>query len=223
MGLFSKVFSRSKTSANDKKASSVFADESTISGSLKSSGSSDFKSNWKRGGFSSDEPPAEVGTTVHPGVRVARALVDLYNNKDLSVEDMGKLFVCDEKKRYVFEEGMRLTPVEVAQMLLLIRSSFPDFKFTYDSIEVEANNKVTVEGLKAFGTHTAAPFAFPPGVVPPISAAGVFCENDEERVWLELDKNWKIKTCHIIAMGDKTGPIGLYEQIGGSPPGVLPK
>ena len=159
-------------------------------------------------------PPST--STVNPNVELAKKLVDVYNSNDLTVKAVTKLFVCDNKKRYIFEDGQSLKVGEVAQAQILIRKSFPDFKFNYTSMEVLLGpNTVTIEGLQASGTHTGEPFTYAP-TIPAIPATGIHCANDEERAIIEFDdETGKIKTIRVISMGTKTGLIGLYEQIGG--------
>lgn len=119
-----------------------------------------------------------------------------------------------DEKRFILEDGFSLTPGMLLEGLEHFRASFPDVQFTYTSIKEEREGKVVIDGFKCKGTHTGQAYAPAPGL-PAIEAKGTVCENDEERVLLEMCEG-KILFCQVVALGSYTGFLGFYEQIGGS-------
>lgn len=134
-----------------------------------------------------------------------------------------------ENVRAQFEDGFSLSVTDLTDALGQLYASCPDLRFTYESIEEEVSadgktSTVTVDGLRCSGTHTGAPYSFKPGVFPAIPAAGTSFTNDEERFVFQV-MDGKIQQMNIIALGARTGPPGVYEQIGGSlvPPSSGPE
>jgi hypothetical protein len=144
---------------------------------------------------------------------VVKTLIDQWNSPTINEEEFVQLG-SDDKRRYHEEDLTRgFTPREAAARANMFRASFPDVKISYEDLEVRGNI-VTVIGMKTRGTHTGAPFsAVEP--YPVIEASGIYCENDEEELSVELDDQCKIKRCRVISLGSKSGLAGFYEQIGG--------
>lgn len=152
----------------------------------------------------------------HESILVAERLMEAYNHFS-SVEDYVSLFSSPEKKVISFEDDYpNISPRLCAEGVRDLHMSFPDVRFVYDKIRLgDETNEVVIEGLRAQGTHTGAPYTFAPEVFPAIPATGIHCVNDEEVIELKL-KSGKIESMQVISLGCMTGPPGFYEQIGGS-------
>ena len=216
MGLFSRLFSR-RGGADSPSTDSPSAE---VEGSTSHKGSSSSKTKTSKSLKSKSNKTPAVSTPEQPitrskNVEVAQALIDQYNSKDLNHEDFAKLWVCTKVARYHFEDGLSLKPGDLVDTLIMTRKCFPDFHCAYKDIKSDSDRTVSVEDAYCAGTHTGEPFSPAPGM-PAIPAAGVAVKNDEERFCLELDENGKIKACRVISFGAMSGPLGFYQQIGGS-------
>ena len=82
--------------------------------------------------------------------------------------------------------------------------------FVHESIKSAGRNSnvVYVEGLRCQGTHTGKPFTIAPGALPEVPPTGKLCQNDEERLCVEIEDG-KIKAIRVYALGSTTGFIGL--------------
>lgn len=169
--------------------------------------------------------PAQVETTqkrttdvnIQEGIesQTVRTLLDLWNSPDLDEDKFAELWACDKKRRHLEEDGIQcFTARELARALIQFRASFPDASFSYDSIET-CGKTVTVLGFKRQGTHTGAPFYLIQNKASAIPATGLYCENDEEELSIELNDEGKIRRCQVVGLGARTGMAGFYEKIGG--------
>ena len=113
-----------------------------------------------------------------------------------------------------FEDGYSISSREWVHACTVIKASFPNMRFDYESIKEAGPSKVAVEGLRFSGTHSGEPYSFAPPF-PAIPATGIHVENDEERLELGMEDG-KIKSMLVISLGLHTGPPGVYEKIGGS-------
>lgn len=119
-----------------------------------------------------------------------------------------------------FDDARSITATEYSQMTCAFAASFPDAKFnTYESIREEKPGQVVVEKVRVSGTHTAAPFGgFGPDA-PPVKASNLYCVNDPETLWFDLNSEGKVVKMQIISIGGGLGgPMGLYLQTSGQVP-----
>ncbi|CAB9502559.1 expressed unknown protein [Seminavis robusta] len=93
------------------------------------------------------------------------------------------------------------------------QKSFPDIHFQWVSIKETKAGTVLVEDLQVGGTHTGEPYAF--ANFPPIPATNKHINNDPERLWITV-RDGKIAIMDVISLGDTTGPLGFYTQVGGN-------
>lgn len=105
-----------------------------------------------------------------------------------------------------------------AQMLLTEIQNcfrgFEDFKFNYESIEEVKPNEILVDGLVVTGTHTKE-FKF--ANFPAIPATQRHTILDPERIFFHFEDG-KIVKEEIVALGNLTGPPGMYVLVGGKLP-----
>jgi hypothetical protein len=95
-----------------------------------------------------------------------------------------------------------------------LRTSFPDFSISGFK-KVLSSDKISLVDCVAGGTHTGVPFGLA-GVAscPKIKATGIAVLNDPETIECTVEGG-KITTVRIIALGEKTGPPGFYNQVAG--------
>ena len=91
-------------------------------------------------------------------------------------------------------------------------TSFPDLAFGSESIKEVRPGEVLMEEMRVTGTHTGPAFGF--AVFPPVPTTNKHVVLDPERLWFTL-KDGKIDKIEVIALGNLTGPAGLYLSIGG--------
>jgi len=152
-------------------------------------------------------------------IQVAEAFMASWNNfTNANGREVAVALFTTPNATCHYEDGLKLKADEVMDALELIFKSFPDTKFAHGEITIPKDNKkyVIIDGFQFSGTHTGAPYSMVPGVFPEIEAAGTHAVNDEERIILKLDDDYKIRSMEVVAFGSMTGPPGLYEQIGGS-------
>ena len=212
MGFFSGLFKRRSSSQPKDKNGDPSSRSLTTSTSSKS-GKSNRRSSKAKKNTRTNKQHDEVEDL---RIKAAKALIERYSDPELTAEKFAEIWVDDKEPRYEFEDGMSFSPADMANMLQFTRKSFPDFRMTYESIKLEGSKAVTIEGAYCKGTHTGDPYAPAPAFTP-IEAKGVAVENSEERFWLEVNDTGKIITCKCYSLGNKSGPVGFYEQIGGSP------
>lgn len=118
-----------------------------------------------------------------------------------------------------FEDAPSITAAEYSEMVLMCAASFPDIQFNYASVREEKPGQVVVEKLRVGGTHTGAPFGgFGPNA-PPVKASNLYCVNDPETTWLDLNAEGKFVKFQILMQGGGFGgPLGLYKQTSGQVP-----
>ena len=72
-----------------------------------------------------------------------------------------------------------------------------------------------MEDVEVTGTHTGVPVAF--ANLPPVTTSHKHVVLDKERLWVTM-KDGKIDKMEIIALGNLTGPVGMYMAVGGTFP-----
>ena len=158
-------------------------------------------------------------------LKAASALMKQLNQETFMENDFYKLFARPEKRCQLLEDGYNFSTSQVVCNHRMMRDSFPDWKYTYESIKEPQPGCIVIEGVVCSGTNTGKPFA-PSPRFSPREATGKHVVNDEERFCLEM-KDGQIKTWRVISMGSKTGLVGLYEAIGGTlsshPNDVMPR
>jgi hypothetical protein len=102
---------------------------------------------------------------------------------------------------------------EMMEACLLIAASFPDLKVYWDAVQEIAPNVVMVKSFRGTGTHTGAPFFF--GPFPPISATGIYVEEDPCHMTFTIRNGKYINVEADCYSGDLVGPPGFYHKIGG--------
>ena len=209
--IFQQLLKKSKGAEAKKDSKTVVSESSNSS----NSGSANERSKAKMPSMKRTPKKIEVEVkSVSENIRTAERLVEVYNNFDR--EELFKLFTS-RKAKISFEDDYipDITPVQVADNMESFRRSFPDVKFSYDSIKEDEPGVVVMEGVKCIGTHTGEPYTMVPGVFPAIPATGIHCMNDEEIMDFTF-KDGKIRKMKIIALGSSSGFSGFYQQIGGS-------
>lgn len=133
-------------------------------------------------------------------------------------------FYANDKVKIKFEEGLEITAKSSCQFYQSMFKSFPDVEWKHNKIRGTKEGDVIVEKVRASGTHTGAPFKFVKPVdssksalflfrdYPPLQPSGKRFENDPANFIFRVDKE-KIVEVEVIAMGLKTGPLGIYEDL----------
>ena len=118
--------------------------------------------------------------------------------------------------RIKFDDEPSMTILEMSNIITnTVYKSFPDFQFSYESLRQFSPGVVVLENCQPNGTHTGTPFQLPN--LPPIPAAGKFVKLDPERLFFTI-RSGKIAEIEVVALGRTTGPLGLYEGLGGQLP-----
>lgn len=94
--------------------------------------------------------------------------------------------------------------------------AFLDFKFMMRTPEESAVQEgvIVVHDFVATGTHTGKPFGI--GPCEPIKGTGKFVLLDAEEHHYYF-RDGKVCKEEVVPMGEMTGPMGIYIQIGGFP------
>ena len=136
-----------------------------------------------------------------------------------------------------FKGALMLRSYFVEQMRLCTKA-FPDFNFTILHSRAKPSAMEDcwdiVCDLRVNGTHTGAPYCFDP--YPPIAATGISLKMDVERVTYtvsprrrksrsevgstrrsesKIDDEFEILHMRVVPLGEFTGPVGMYTQLGG--------
>ena len=110
---------------------------------------------------------------------------------------------------------MKLTLAEIQANSIF--QAFPNFKFMYRSIQesLAEPGVIVVHDFVGTGAHTGDPFGF--GPFPPIEPTGkvVVLDPSESHYHFDPETNLIYKE-EIIALGEITGPPGVYVQLGGT-------
>ncbi|CAB9502761.1 expressed unknown protein [Seminavis robusta] len=134
-------------------------------------------------------------------------------NEHASVEELLQ-FYASEEVPIKFDDMAPMPAVAVQTEIVKLTKSFKDFKFSYDSVKEIKPGVVLVEELVVSGTHNGEPYRF--AVFPPVPASGKHAVLDPERMWFTMNKDGKIVKEVIMALGNLTGPPGMYISIGGN-------
>lgn len=106
-------------------------------------------------------------------------------------------------------------PVNALFLLTEIRKvylSFPDVEFKRESIKEVRPGEILVEEMEVTGTHTGEAYQF--AHFPPVPTTHKHVVLDRERLWFTL-KDGKIEKLEVVALGNLTGPPGMYISVGG--------
>ena len=181
------------------------------SASRKSKGSKSKSSKCK--GSSTKKGSTSIPTTVagRSCTDNEQVAVDLMKGLATADASLFNLFTSKDMK-VAFEDGQTMPVAAFVMTSNSIRKSFPDIVFQYEKIKETKPGRVLVDNYVVSGTHTGEPYGF--GPYPKIPAAGKHVVNDPGRIWVQVEDG-KITKMDVISLGDKTGPPGLYQQIGG--------
>lgn len=169
-----------------------------------------FSRGWQTDSPKEDSTVVTSEVVVEPRI-VARTNELLGHMNNMDVEGIMALFHPDIDVR-LKENPMRGEDV-VAQWQAL-SASFTECDFRQTTPTKLTDPKTTEVNIRFSGTHTGAPFGF--GPYPAIEAKGIKCVNDPETFVFHWEDE-KVVRWDLIPKGEKTGPIGLYVQIGGYP------
>ncbi|CAB9517117.1 expressed unknown protein [Seminavis robusta] len=131
-------------------------------------------------------------------------------NRHAPVEELLSYYTSEDAKANFDDHGS----MTACQLVLEIRKLYEGFEnilFTYESIEEVRPGEVLVEHLVVTGTHTADLRVMDFPVIPATNRHVVL---DPERLWFTL-KDGKIHRMEVTALGNLTGPPGLYVSVGG--------
>lgn len=178
--------------SRSRKAKSVASDDSTT-GRVSASAAYDFDD------------------SLSPNEQIIARFVDTVNQHG-TVEEMLAFFSSKDAPTE-FEDELTMTALQILEEVRKLYMSFENFHFHYTSIKEVRPGKVLVEDLCATGTHTGVPFAF--ANYPAIPANNKHVVLDEERLWFTVNEDAKICRWEITALGNLTGPPGMYVSVGG--------
>ncbi|CAB9502759.1 expressed unknown protein [Seminavis robusta] len=133
-------------------------------------------------------------------------------NEHASVEELLQ-FYAREDAPIKFDDMAPMPAVAVQTEIVNLTKSFKDFKFSYDSVKEIKPGVVQVDELVVSGTHNGEPYKF--AVFPPVPATGKHVVLDPERSWFYMNDGKIVKEV-ITALGNLTGPPGMYISIGGN-------
>jgi len=214
MKLFSTLFApKTKEVGSSVKDCPSQSTNSSRSESRSSSKKSSKLSSKKSHKSSKKQPPSVIATDINPQIEIAKAWMESSNKR--KNDEMLAAFMSPKCKVYL-EDGFNTTAQTFCDEMGRIYQSFPDFKFTYESVCTEGTNTVVINGMYASGTHTGAPYSCDPRKFPEIPATNKHIVNEEERFVFKFTDDNKLKSFQVVAIGGMTGPAGLYEQVGGS-------
>ena len=153
------------------------------------------------------------GIVLRTGSSSVRAFMNELNDLT-SADSIGEFFTDDA---FFVPEDVDKIPMSIFKnILMMIHESIPDMGFEYEKIRQEGST-VIVQGPQFSGHHTGVPYSPMPGKFPAIPAGGTFVLVDKEDWYLEMEGN-TIKTWTLVALGMCTGPMGIYEIVGGTVP-----
>lgn len=97
--------------------------------------------------------------------------------------------------------------------------SFPDFSFTWKSIQShptpDGGVVVSLVNVVATGTHTGAAYAF--GPCDPINATGQTVQTDPEDKHYHFSNTGSLVSLKVYPKGEMSGMAGVYTKLGGFP------
>eukprot|EP00523_Entomoneis_sp_CCMP467_P023380 CAMPEP_0168833966 /NCGR_PEP_ID=MMETSP0727-20121128/3342_1 /TAXON_ID=265536 /ORGANISM="Amphiprora sp., Strain CCMP467" /LENGTH=213 /DNA_ID=CAMNT_0008887291 /DNA_START=44 /DNA_END=685 /DNA_ORIENTATION=- len=193
---FSETESTSKSSRTSKR-------------SIRSSGGS-----IKSPGSTSHKVPSSVKAKTPKENLTEKVIQDLYalvSDKGCTAEKIVEMFASPETP--IFHEDIPTTTAQVfAQIIMTVRLSFPDSKFTAD-VKQAKPGVVLADDSTFSGTFTGVDFQALPSVAP-LTANDRQVILDPERVYFTVE-NGKIAKMEVIAMGCHTGVGGIYVLAGG--------
>lgn len=144
-----------------------------------------------------------------PNEQTAEDWVDCVN-KHGSVDEMLQCFASPDAPMN-FEDGQTMPAFVMSTEIRKCYLGFDDLSFSYASIKEVRPGEVLVEELLVTGTHTGdMQFAN----FPPIPPTGKHVVLDPERLWMTM-KDGKTVSMEIVALGNLTGPPGMYMSVGG--------
>jgi hypothetical protein len=129
-------------------------------------------------------------------------------------EDEIVSFYASPKSPVKMDDMPCVTSAMLADVLISIYKSFPDFHLNVDTIKEVSPGKVRIEIHSMSGTHTGAPYSV--GNFPPVETSNKYCVNDPEMIWFTINEAGKITLAELISLGGLTGAVGLYLQGGGT-------
>lgn len=133
-------------------------------------------------------------------------------------------FYLNDQVKITFSEGLEVTAKSSCGFFQSMFKSFPDVQWKYQKVEEMADGRILVKEVRAAGTHTGEPFSFVKPVAtpksalflfqdyPPLPASGKSFENDPASFIFRVVDN-KIVEVEVVALGLKTGPLGIYEDL----------
>ncbi|CAB9521350.1 expressed unknown protein [Seminavis robusta] len=117
-----------------------------------------------------------------------------------------------------FDDSKVMNATIMATEMQKVYAGFGDLRLNYGSVKEVKPDVVLLDDLYATGTHTG-PYQF--ANFPPVEATHKSIATDPERCWFHM-KDGKFKGEEVIALGNLTGPPGMYIAVGGKmdiPPG----
>ncbi|CAB9517116.1 expressed unknown protein [Seminavis robusta] len=130
-------------------------------------------------------------------------------NRHATTEELLPLF--HETATVKFDDQGCLTAVQLVTEIHKLYQAFEDLSFSFESVKEVRPGEVLVEQLVVSGTHTGNLIFMD---LPAIPASGKHVVLDPERVWVNVEDG-KIAKMDVMALGNLTGPPGLYVSVGG--------
>ncbi|CAB9517118.1 expressed unknown protein [Seminavis robusta] len=131
-------------------------------------------------------------------------------NRHASVEELLEFWTSDKAKAK-FDDHGSMTARQLLTEINNLNQGFEDMMFTFESIEEVEPGVVLVEQLVVTGTHTSDLKFMDFPVIPKTNRHVVL---DPERLYFTV-KNGKITKMEDTALGNLTGPPGMYMAVGG--------
>ena len=132
-------------------------------------------------------------------------------NRHAGLEELLAFYVSDQAKIY-FEDGLTVSAKRSCETFQQLYRCFPDIQWLYDSVEPQKNGSIVVNETRARGTHTGEPFVLFGKDEKTVQPTGKKFENDPARFFFKVEQG-KIKSITVVALGTKTGPVGIYEDL----------
>ncbi|CAB9521349.1 hypothetical protein SEMRO_1187_G250460.1 [Seminavis robusta] len=206
--MFNHFWKRSSKRNEDKDAISVCTSRS--SGGLRSSKS---KKSRPENKSKNKKDAAEIMT---PNEHVAECFLAKVN-AHASTEELLSFFTSSDAP-IKFDDSEAMNAMVLATELQKVFAGFEDVTWNCGSIKEVKPNVVLLDDFYFTGTHTG-PYQF--ANFPSVEATHKSIVLDPERCWFYM-KGGKFKREETIALGNLTGPPGIYITVGGkmdSPPG----
>ncbi|CAB9502855.1 expressed unknown protein [Seminavis robusta] len=172
------------------------------------------KSNTKKSRHSNTglKDASKVGKIVDTRTENERMIEEYFAvlNSHPSADEIVKHFTSSEAP-VLFEDSNGMNAMVMATEMQKMYAGFNDFRFNYASIKEIKPGVVLVDDVNVTGTHTG-PYQF--ANFPPVEATQKHVVLDDERLWYYV-KDGKIAKLELTALGNLTGPPGLYISVGG--------